>query len=212
MEDGLGKKGICKGLKPPLPYNPFFPFLGLSSTERRGGRKKMENNRKKDIFSMENDDSRLTISFRIEGEAVGKMRPKVSSVNGHPSVYTPHKQVVFENWVRMCYLSALNRVYPNFKGILFEKDVPVKVNIEIVKRAPVSASKRKRQLMLTGEINPTSKPDVDNVAKSILDALNKTAFYDDSQVVDLTVSKHYAEGDYIVVTLIEIKREASGNG
>lgn len=37
MEDGLGKKGICKGVKPPLPYNPFSPFLGLSSTERIGG-------------------------------------------------------------------------------------------------------------------------------------------------------------------------------
>ena len=37
------------------------------------------------------------------------------------------------------------------------------------------------------------KPDVDNYAKSVLDACNGIAWEDDSQIVKLTVSKEWAE-------------------
>ena len=37
------------------------------------------------------------------------------------------------------------------------------------------------------------KPDTDNIAKSILDSLNKIAYLDDKQVVDLEVHKFYNE-------------------
>ena len=37
---------------------------------------------------------------------------------------------------------------------------------------PQSKSKKQKEKMITGEIKPIVKPDVDNVAKSILDALN----------------------------------------
>ena len=36
--------------------------------------------------------------------------------------------------------------------------------------------------MLSGEIVPTKKPDIDNIAKVILDGLNKLAFKDDNLV------------------------------
>jgi Holliday junction resolvase RusA-like endonuclease len=38
----------------------------------------------------------------------------------------------------------------------------------------------------------TAKPDADNIAKLILDALNRVAWDDDSQVVDLRVKKRHA--------------------
>ena len=37
------------------------------------------------------------------------------------------------------------------------------------------------------------KPDADNVAKLVLDAINGTAFVDDSQVVSLSVAKRSRE-------------------
>ena len=40
---------------------------------------------------------------------------------------------------------------------------------------------------------PQKKPDADNVAKIILDSLNKIAFDDDSQVVELQVNKLWTE-------------------
>ena len=55
--------------------------------------------------------------------------------------------------------------------------------------------------MLNGELRPTKKPDCDNIAKVILDALNGIAYHDDSQVVELVVHKHYAETTRVNVTL-----------
>lgn len=38
---------------------------------------------------------------------------------------------------------------------------------------------------------PVSKPDVDKLARALLDALTGVAWVDDSQVIHLSVSKHY---------------------
>lgn len=43
--------------------------------------------------------------------------------------------------------------------------------------------------------NHTAKPDLDNLAKATLDALNALAFIDDSQVAELTIKKWIASGD-----------------
>ena len=58
--------------------------------------------------------------------------------------------------------------------------------------------------MLCGRILPTKKPDVDNVAKIILDGLNCIAWDDDTQVVDLSVSKYYSEEPRVSVMIEEI--------
>ena len=56
-----------------------------------------------------------------------------------------------------------------------------------------------------GKLLPTKKPDVDNVAKSVLDALNGVAWLDDSQVVRLEISKSYsAAGDCVSVSAEEV--------
>lgn len=45
------------------------------------------------------------------------------------------------------------------------------------------------------------KPDSDNIAKAILDALNGVAYYDDSQVVGLTVKKEYGDSARVEVEI-----------
>ena len=55
---------------------------------------------------------------------------------------------------------------------------------------------------------PLKKPDSDNIAKIVLDSLNKIAFDDDSQVVELTVIKRWTEeNERIEFDLEEIKNE-----
>ena len=44
---------------------------------------------------------------------------------------------------------------------------------------------------LNGELKPTVKPDLDNIAKIVADALNGLAYRDDSCIVDLVVRKRY---------------------
>ena len=67
-----------------------------------------------------------------------------------------------------------------------------------------STSKKKRQQMLAGLIRPTKKPDLDNVIKSILDALNKVAYHDDTQIVSLSVEKFYSDSPRVEVAISSI--------
>lgn len=55
--------------------------------------------------------------------------------------------------------------------------------------------------MLSGEIRPTKKPDTDNIAKAICDALNGVAYRDDAQICCLTVQKQYSEMSAVSVRI-----------
>ena len=54
---------------------------------------------------------------------------------------------------------------------------------------------------------PQKKPDADNVAKIILDGLNHIAWDDDTQVVDMMVTKRYSDEPMVSVIIEEIDAE-----
>ena len=64
-------------------------------------------------------------------------------------------------------------------------------------------TKKKKIDMQAGIIKHTVKPDLDNLTKAVLDALNDVAWYDDSQIVQLNVSKQYNGKSYIHITITE---------
>lgn len=134
-------------------------------------------------------------NFAVYGEPVGKGRPKFSTVNGHAVAYTPKKTANYENLVKLSYKQAFPEEKP------FEKDVQLKVSIRAYFSIPKSASKKKHQAMIDGEIRPTKKPDTDNIAKVVCDALNGIAYHDDSQIVELTVSKSYSDNPKVLVRI-----------
>ncbi len=57
--------------------------------------------------------------------------------------------------------------------------------------------------MLQNIVSPTKKPDIDNIAKVILDALNKLAFKDDNQITKLSIEKVYSEEEKVYVKVEE---------
>ena len=57
--------------------------------------------------------------------------------------------------------------------------------------------------MLKGNISPTKKPDIDNIAKIVLDALNKLAFKDDNQITKLNLEKIYSEEEKVFIKIEE---------
>ena len=69
---------------------------------------------------------------------------------------------------------------------------------------PKSAPRKRRELMEANQIRPMKKPDADNVSKIILDALNGLAYHDDSQVVELTISKKFSLYPRVEVELWQI--------
>jgi Holliday junction resolvase RusA-like endonuclease len=56
---------------------------------------------------------------------------------------------------------------------------------------------------MEGDVMHTKKPDCDNLAKSILDALNGIAYDDDSQICSLTVHKFYGDTPRVEVHMGE---------
>ena len=123
------------------------------------------------------------ISFTVEGTAVPKQRPRISGRRA----YTPKRTKDYEERVLEAFRSSYSGFYP-----AFGKDVPVRICISVIQEIPKSWSKKKRAQAENGEIVPLSRNgDVDNIAKSILDALNGFAYEDDCQVTTLIVTKQY---------------------
>lgn len=123
------------------------------------------------------------IAFTVNGAAVPKQRPRISGRRA----YTPKRTKDYEERVLEEFRSSYRGFFP-----AFGKDVPVRICISIYQEIPKSWSKKKRLQAELGEIVPLSRNgDVDNIAKSILDALNGFAYEDDCQVTTLIVTKQY---------------------
>lgn len=123
------------------------------------------------------------IDFVVFGIPVGKGRPKFSTRNSRVIAYTPPKTRDYETLVQKAFREQC--------GQIFFEDNPLKVRITAYFPIPTRTPKSLRHKMLCGEVRHVTKPDSDNVAKSVLDALNGVAFRDDSQVCELCVSKFY---------------------
>ena len=121
------------------------------------------------------------IEFNVLGEPQGKARPRV--VRGH--AYTPVKTAAYEDHIRLAYKAAACGRQPAEKGVTLQ------ITVVAYYAIPKSASKPIRDLMAIGTIRPVKKPDVDNIGKIVLDALNGIAYHDDAQVTELIIGKYY---------------------
>lgn len=139
----------------------------------------------------------MPLKFEVLGVPVGKGRPKFSTVNGHAVAYTPAKTANYETLVRLSYQQQIG-------SFMFDKDKPLRAIIRAFFPIPKSASKKKREQMEAGKIRHTKKCDADNIAKACLDALNGIAFYDDSQVCELSISKFYGNTPKVEIIIDEV--------
>lgn len=139
------------------------------------------------------------IDFKVIGKIVGKQRPRATSFGGHTRIYTPKDTLNYEQLVKFSFLEK----YPNF--IPLSNETQIKVHIQAYKPIPKAMPKWKKQLALDGIIRPTIKPDLDNIAKSVLDGLNQVAFVDDKNVVDLRVEQYYGQVEFLYIIIEEIK-------
>ena len=97
------------------------------------------------------------------------------------------------------------RTYYQVKNLhKFEKGEALEVNAIAYYKIPTSAKKGHKVLMLKGEMLPTKKPDIDNIMKIVLDALNGVAYYDDSQVCRVNFMKMYSENPRLKILIRNI--------
>ena len=137
------------------------------------------------------------MQFVVEGKPQSKLRARVvrNKYTGKVNSYTPEKTVNYENLIRWSYTAA---------GGQYMGDKTLKVVIQAFYPIPKGFSKAKKESALNGILRPKTKPDCDNIIKSILDALNGVAYYDDKQVVSVACEKYYAERGHIVVNINEV--------
>ena len=82
-------------------------------------------------------------------------------------------------------------------------ETPVTVAIYITVPIPQSYSKKRTEACLSGSERPIKKPDIDNVAKCFLDAMNEIVYKDDTQVLTLHIAKVYGTVGMVEVMVKE---------
>lgn len=135
----------------------------------------------------------MIYEFEVPGKITGKGRPRVNTTTA--IAYTPAKTKEYEELVKQYFILKYRRINP-LEG-------RIKVEIKAYFSVPKNTSKKQKEEMLKQNISPIKKPDIDNIAKIILDSLNKLAFKDDNQITKLSMEKIYAEEERVYIKIEE---------
>ena len=84
---------------------------------------------------------------------------------------------------------------------------PLIVRVYFHFRIPKSDTKARKAAKLNGGMREEIREDVDNCVKSVLDALNKTAYADDRQVIKLLSGKRYAEVPQVKIIISQAEEK-----
>jgi len=143
--------------------------------------------------------------FEYVGDIVAQQRAR-SAVKGNRVInYDPKKSRDFKEQIRLTALATF--------GSLGEDSIitkPVCLEVFIYRDIPSSFSKTNRNKALSGELLPTTKPDLKNYIVGIEDALEGLLYYNDSQIVSYGRSvKLYGEESKLECRVIELDIEGS---
>lgn len=136
------------------------------------------------------------IEFIVMGNPQGKGRPRFSRVGKFTKTYTDARTKMYEESIAS---AARLHMFPNEP-----LETPLCVRLDVYVPIPKSYSKKRTDACLKGEERPTKKPDIDNIAKAFLDAMNGIVYKDDVQVIRLLVTKKYHIQPHVIITVNEI--------
>ena len=149
------------------------------------------------------------IDIVIPGIPIAKGRPCFSVRGGHVHTYTPQKTREYEERIQGCFL----RKYGADEAPIFQKGVPLRIDVTCYFPVPKSASIAIRTAMEKGGIQMTKRPDLDNLQKCwdalILDKKRRIgyAMEDDSQVVEVHATKCYSNTPRTEIRIERLKGE-----
>lgn len=130
------------------------------------------------------------VRIELAGEPKGKGRPRFVRATG--AAYTPKPTRDYESALRLAAQAAMAGAPP--------LDGPLTISLRAEFSVPRSWPKKKQAAALAGDIQPTGRPDLDNLVK-MLDALNTIVWRDDSQIVSGTIMKAYSDRPRLLVTV-----------
>jgi Holliday junction resolvase RusA-like endonuclease len=138
------------------------------------------------------------ITIIVQGEPVAKGRPRLTR---RALAYTPAATRKYEAHARMAAQLAMDGRPPI--------EAPVRIEVMAELPIPASWSERKKAEAITGTVRPTSRPDVDNYVKAILDAVNTIVVADDAQVVEVYAKKKFSVAPKMVATIFPLNAASS---
>ena len=128
------------------------------------------------------------MQITIPGEPISKARPRVGKGG---FIYTPKKSQDHEKYIASIAKKHFKTPYscPVSVSIAFFFNPP-----KTIKHPPIFRAKR---------------PDIDNLIKTVLDALNTIAYTDDKLIVSLYSKKYYSpnNNERTIIEIIPIKGE-----
>lgn len=141
----------------------------------------------------------MMVKFTVPGTPVSKARARTfwNEKLGRMQSVTPSRTASYEADVKLFYQYCTGCA-------VFDPGAAVAIEITARFEPVRSESKKRRSLMLAGKIRHTKKPDLDNIVKTVMDALNKLAWHDDSQIVSIKAEKVYSEEAGLDVTIRSI--------
>ena len=128
----------------------------------------------------------MTYTMTVNTTPVPKGRPRFY---GNHAV-TPEKTRLYEALIRDSW------TYGKMEG-------PIIVSMKFTFEIPKSYSKKKRSELLYRP--KTTKPDLDNLVKAVLDGLQGEAFDDDSIVCGIVATKEYGTEPKVSIVVEEVK-------
>ena len=136
------------------------------------------------------DNVQIEINFNETYEApIGSPRPRFRNTGRFVQTYMPTSYTKHKDYIR-----------EQMPETLLNKNL--KVTLLFYFKPPKSWSKRKK-LLAIGQYKRT-KPDIDNLIKTVLDAANEKVWNDDNQIVEIRSIKQYAEVPKIIMEVEEV--------
>lgn len=140
-----------------------------------------------------------SIQFHVPGEVRGQSRPRATIRAGHAAVYESAEDRSYKGLIQHYAMEAMEKngysspVEPDPSGF--------SVGVTVYMKFPQSFSRKRRERGFRLLLRPYRKPDVDNVAKIFLDAMNSVVYPDDRMVTQLHVAKVFSDIDSVYVTV-----------
>lgn len=123
------------------------------------------------------------MTYKIIGKIVGKARPRTNFKTG--IIYTPSNTKKYERLIKKYIDTKVNGA--------------ITIDLECHFSMAKGLSKKKRFELLGKPC--LKKPDIDNITKIYLDALNGVAYEDDKQVYKINCTKIWDNEEYVLLMI-----------
>ena len=124
------------------------------------------------------------VTFKVDANPVGKQRARYVKRGNFVQAYTPEKTRTYETLIKDAAKQAMGSSEP--------LETPVSLYLHIRVPIPKSCTKKRLEAIQNGSEKPIKKPDGSNILKSVEDGMNSVVYKDDSQIVNIHVSKVYS--------------------